>query len=398
MTHRRGTAFALSLALCACGGSGDGGGGGGTTPIHLTNFQVASDILGQATTTGNVANNGAGSGSTNQIGLETPTGHVGNGSVYVADQGNNRILGWDAPPTGLGEPADFVLGQVDFVTGTPGVSATKLDDPSSCWVAGGSLFVADTSNSRVLIFGGPPNATNAPASVALGKPDLTTTGSSTGQAGLNFPEDVCVAAGRIVVADNVNDRVMIWNGVPSSSGAAAQTVVGQPDFVTTSPGTTANKLSSPNGVWTDGTRLVVADTGNHRVLIWTTFPTSNGQAADLVLGQSDFVSNTGGSGAQKFNSPWSVASDGVQLFVADRGNNRVLVFSPFPTTSNAAATGVLGQNSFTNVSANDDDQNGTTDATPTARTLAAPAGVTAVGNRLYVADVGNHRVVVFTGS
>jgi len=27
-------------------------------------------------------------------------------------------------------------------------------------------------------------------------------------------------------------------------------------------------MYAPRGVWTDGERVVVADTGNHRVLIW----------------------------------------------------------------------------------------------------------------------------------
>jgi hypothetical protein len=84
--------------------------------------------------------------------------------------------------------------------------------------------------------------------------------------------------------------------------------------------------------------------------------------------------------------------------VAEEGNHRVLIFSPFPTASNPAATAVLGQNSFTNVAYNDDDQNGASDATPSARTLRAPSGVTVVGNRLYVTDGGNHRILIFTGS
>jgi DNA-binding beta-propeller fold protein YncE len=191
---------------------------------------------------------------------------------------------------------------------------------------------------------------------------------------------------------------MIWNGIPAASGAAAQVVVGQPDFLTVSGGATATKMNLPRGVWTDGTRLVVADTGNHRVLIWNTFPTSNGQAADLVVGQPDFTTATLGIGASKMNLPQSVCSDGSKLFVADSDNNRVLIFDPFPTASNPAATGVLGQNSFTNVVGNDDDQNGTNDGAPTGRTLRHPVGVTAIGNQLFVVDGDNHRVLIFTGT
>ena len=39
---------------------------------------------------------------------------------------------------------------------------------------------------------------------------------------------------------------------------------------------TADHMYAPRGVWTDGTRVVVADSGNHRVLIWHTFPDRDG--------------------------------------------------------------------------------------------------------------------------
>jgi hypothetical protein len=301
-------------------------------------------------------------------------------------------------PTGLGPSGDFVVGQPDVTTGTPGTSATKMFFPSSCWASDDVLFVADTQNHRVLFFSPAPAATGAAATVALGQVGLNGNTPGNGAAGLSAPIDVCVALGRIVVVDFNNNRVMIWNGVPAMSGAAAQVVVGQPDFTTTTSGATASKLSSPRGAWTDGTKLVVADAENNRVLIWNTFPTFNGQAADLVIGQPDFATVTPGNGAFKMNGPASVCSDGESLFVADAENHRVLIYSPFPTQSNAGATGVLGQSLFTNVTQNDDDQNGIADAGPSARTMNQPRGVTTIGNQLFVSDTNNHRVLVFTGS
>jgi hypothetical protein len=391
MTHRRAVAVLVAVGLQACGGSGGGGGGGALT---FVNFQAADAILGQSLASGGGQNDGQGPLSPNQVGMFRPSGHVGGGSVYVADTGNNRILGWNGLPTGLGASADFVVGQNDFTTVTSGTSATKLSNPFSCWVASGALFVADANNDRVLVYGGPPTS-NVGAVVALGKPDLTTSGPTAGQAGLAMCLDVCVAAGRVVVADSTVHRVMVWNGIPAASGANAQLVLGQTDFTSNSFGASAGKFRNPSAVWTDGTRLAVADRLNHRVLVWTTFPTSNGQAADVVVGQPDFATNTAGNGAQKMDEPHGVASDGTSLFVADMGNNRVLVFDPFPTASNPAATGVLGQGNFTNVAINDDDQDGSTGPT-TARTMRGPQGVTVVGNRLYVADTGNNRVLVFT--
>jgi hypothetical protein len=367
-------------------------------PVNLVNFQAASDIVGQTTVTGSTVNNGA--VGPNQVGLDNPIGHVGNGSLYLAEEENHRVLGWLSQPTGLGQPADFVLGQRSFTTEVAAnpPTAASLNRPWSCCVASGALFVADSFNHRVLIYSPVPTSTGAAASLALGQADLTSKVFVLGANGLSEPRDVCVAANRIVVADTGNNRVLIWNGIPTLSGASAQIVLGQPDFTTIAFGNGASKMNQPMSVWTNGTRLVVADSANHRILIWTTFPVSNGQAADLVVGQPDFTTVTSGAGAQKFFYPRGVTTDGVQLFVADSDNSRVLIFSPFPTSSNPVATGVLGQNSFTNVTPNDDDQNGIQDVAASARTMWDPYGVTIVGNKLFVTDLSNNRVLIFTGS
>ena len=63
--------------------------------------------------------------------------------------------------------------------------------------------------------------------------------------------------------------------------------------------------------------FAVVDFSNRRVLIWSAFPTTNGQAADLVLGQPNFTSAGGGVGPASFDSPYDVCSNGIELFVAD---------------------------------------------------------------------------------
>jgi hypothetical protein len=401
MPYRRAVLLVAHLGLCACGGgSGGGGGGSGPPTSNFANFQFASAIIGQSFATTNTQNNGAGTANPNQIGLEEPSGHVALGSLYVPDTKNNRVLGFAAIPTGFGTPASFAIGVSNFTTvggnsNTP--AANAMVAPSGCWVAGGKLFVADTNFERVLVWNTLPTS-NVAANVAIGKPDLTTEGPSFTQSTLSDVRDVCVAAGKVVVADFSNNRVMIWNAVPTSSGVNADLVLGQPDFTTNTPGLSAIKMNQPTGVWTDGTRLVVSENANNRVLVWSTFPTSIGQAADFVLGQPDFVTNSAGTGTQKMFAPWSVTSDGTQLFVADRGNQRVLIYSPFPTPGNTTPIRVLGQSNFTNTAANDDNQDNIPDAGPSARTFFAPTGVTAIGNQLFVTDMNNHRVLIFTGS
>ena len=48
-------------------------------------------------------------------------------------------------------------------------------------------------------------------------------------------------------------------------------------------------MRGPQGVWIANNKLYVADTQNYRVLIWNSFPTTNNQAPDVVLGQPDFT-------------------------------------------------------------------------------------------------------------
>lgn len=46
-------------------------------------------------------------------------------------------------------------------------------------------------------------------------------------------------------------------------------------------------MYSPRGVFLGDEHLVVADSGNHRVLIWHGIPADDEQPADVVLGQPD---------------------------------------------------------------------------------------------------------------
>jgi hypothetical protein len=181
---------------------------------------------------------------------------------------------------------------------------------------------------------------------------------------------------------------------------SASTVVGQTSFASNSAnngGINANALNSAAGVFTDGTRLFVADTSNNRVLIFNTMPTGSYASADVVVGQPDFVSNQcnqGGAGptANALCGPSAVYSDGTRLFVADSGNNRVLIYSSIPTSNDASASVVIGQSNMTSalpvppVSGS---------YTPTANSLFDPLALASDGTRLYVADAGNYRVLIY---
>ncbi len=376
------------------GGTGNPGGTVGLTPAVFTTFMAATNVLGQADFTGQMPDQGGAAGAAT---LDTPFGRVAEGSLWIPDQSNNRILGYNTTPLGNGVAADFVLGQPDFATTAPGTSSTNLAAPVDLWRQVERVAVADRLNNRVLLWSTLPLTTAAPADVVIGQPNFAANAPATTQAGMNAPGSVCLGGNSLFVADFNNNRVLIWNTVPVANGTPADVVVGQADFLSNGTGTSATTLNGPNCVWSEGVRLIVCDSNNNRILVWNTIPVANGQPADLVIGQADFNSAVAAAGSTGLSSPASFFATSGQLIVADRGNNRVLDYTPFPTTNQPAATAVLGQSTFGNTAANDDDQNGVPDAAPSARTLNTPTGVMLRGRLLFVTDQGNHRLMLFDG-
>lgn len=53
-----------------------------------------------------------------------------------------------------------------------------------------------------------------------------------------------------------------------------------------------DQMNWPVGVSTDGTRLYVADAHNNRILVWNSLPTKSGQAADWVINMIDSVGSS----------------------------------------------------------------------------------------------------------
>ena len=87
--------------------------------------------------------------------------------LAVADTDFNRVLVWRNLPTYSGQPADVVLGQASFTTLKPIATDNKsLRGPQGVWIQEGKLFVADTLNNRVLIWNSIPSVNDAPAVIA----------------------------------------------------------------------------------------------------------------------------------------------------------------------------------------------------------------------------------------
>jgi hypothetical protein len=268
------------------------------------------------------------------------------------------------------------------------VTTSFADDPLSTSAAidsAGRVFAGE--NGRVVRF---PSlaAVSLMPDVALGQPDLTARRPNrTDARGLYTPTgvavDVSVTPNRLYVADTSNHRVLVWlDANAGASGRPADLVIGQPDFIERPCGAlSASSLCNPQVLTVDSTgRLYVHDARACRVLGFER-PMANGPSASMVWGTATFTSSCVGSVGPSYLSSGvtglAVAPTG-DLFVSDRSANRVIRFpsqgAP-PSWPATTATSVFGQASFTT----------TFWACPSA-TFCQVQGIATSGSRLFVTD------------
>lgn len=235
------------------------------------------------------------------IGMALDSTTPGVQRLYIADTANHRILGYsDARRVQTGDRADIVIGQVDFyrsIANSPGgdpqyTNPGGLTLPSAVVVdSAGNLWVADTGNGRVLRFPKPFDNPAGPfsADLVIGQPDFTTrTDGVPSRARLFRPASLALTYdGHLVVSDIGHNRVLLYRQ-PFSNGQAADVILGQPDAETGSAGNSESKLSVPLGIAIDtDDRLYVADTGNGRLAIFDRINAqSDGANAALLLAVS----------------------------------------------------------------------------------------------------------------
>ncbi len=318
------------------------------------------------------------------VSLNRPQGAVAvsaAGDLYVVETPNDRRLNI------------FIDYQNSPIGSAPDFSMSFSEPLNSASISGGKLFLPGYDS--VLYYDAVPATLPNPISNFVGN-------RSRGC----FARDVASATSaqltpdnRLVVADHENHRVLIYDQLPNHLGQETlpSVVIGQTDVASCQPGTGSSSLNYPKAAWTDGTRLIVADTGNHRVLIWDSLPTGQAAPAHHVIGQQTMRGDQPNAGQilpseYTLFSPASVdVSETGQLAVADTGNNRVLIWDRIPRTDGQPANHVIGQPNFLT-----GDQNaGDGLLTPGNKTLSVPTGVKFDGRKLIVTDTMNFRVLVW---
>ncbi len=314
------------------------------------------------------------------------------GTIWIADSGNHRVLGVPVESA----RASQILGQTNFARNGINGSAPardRLDSPGGLAITKDTIWVADAKHHRLVgLTGGQPTAVIGQLDLAGESPNG---GSSPSGATLNGPEDLWTDNQRLIVADRDNHRVLIWNEFPNQN-TPADIVLGQPDFQSAQPNrgagsatAAADSLLAPESVFSFNNAIYVADTANSRVLVWDTWPETNGQPADRVLCQPDFTTNAPNSGlgvatSSTCSSPSGVLVTQNHVWIADTVNNRVLRFG-----DSGEADLVLGQPNFESRSP----VNAALE--PDGQTFNSPSGIATDDTNLFIVDTGNHRVLAF---
>ncbi len=349
-----GKSNAIGFACCACFLT--------SAALGAPEDTTADAVIGQTDFASNQANQGGAAGTASTLngnrGIAiSPT----DGRLWVADTSNNRVLSWSSPASfANGDAADIVLGQANFTDidenkGNANPSSTSLKGPRSVAVdKDGRLYVADSSNFRILRYD-PPIASNQAAVQVFGQPDFDTAmqnNGGTSNTSLGNPDGIAVDCdGNVYLADRNLHRILVFN-TPAASDTTADVVLGQVDFNTNTGNQPAgdpanNNLLQPIAVFVDAEQnLYVCDEGNNRVLLFEP-PLSNTQAASKVFGQPSFTtngSNQGGRSASSMFGPVGAAVDPItgNLYVADPINMRILEFND-PLTGDIVADRVFGQ-------------------------------------------------------
>ena len=275
------------------------------------------------------------------------------GTIFVADRGNNRIR----KITATGVVTTLAGSTQGFADGT-GTTA-KFYAPRGLAVdIAGNVYVADTQNNRIRKI--------TPAGVVTTLAGSSTQGFAEGTgtaAKFNWPQGVAVdATGNVFVADTGNIRIRIITATGVVTTFAGNTV-GTADGIGT-----AAQFDSPQGLAIDGAGTIfVADSYNNRIRKIT------------ALGVVTTMTGTVG----QFYYPHSLAVDaGGNLFVADTDNYRIRkITATGEITTYAGGTG------------------GFADGTGTAAKFNEPAGISvATDGTIFVADRMNFRIRKITNT
>ncbi|AID34930.2 NHL repeat-containing protein [Mesorhizobium qingshengii] len=328
------------------------------------------------------------------------------GPFFVADTGHHRLMIWNKVPQADNADADLLIGQPDFYSEGRNahgpLGPATLNMPTGVSSDGKVLAIADAWNHRVLIWRTLPEHSNQPADLVLGQADFSSGAANRGEATaaadtLNWCYGVTIADGRLFVADTGNRRVLVWNSIPQRNGQPADLVLGQADATTRDDNASgvggAVGMRWPHSVVVENNKILVADAGNNRIMVWNSMPNADGAPCSFVLGQSGFDGNDHNRASyhpnnRALNMPYGMAIHDGSLVCADTANSRLIGYPLDDLRMDSAACGLAAQSGFA-------DKGDNRWRFATRDSVCWPFALAASGNTLAIADTGNNRVLLW---
>ena len=383
--------------------------------------------------------------SSTSVRFRSPSGIIAHlGYLYVADTGNNRIRKIEI---NTGFTSSLTAGSSNTTSGFadgPALTAS-FNGPTGLSTDGTYLYVADTNNNKIRkidlinsaytysLTGGqntPPStggfADGAGANATFNSPlGITTTIGDTklfvADSGNNTIRQVVISSGQVTTLAGVatsnnpadgtgmaarlgksqystSDGTNLYMTECGPNAAVIRKVVIATGVTTTLAGSavsatpvdatgTSASFQCPQGITTDGTNLYVTDSVNNTVRMIS----ASGVNATLSAMTSANAVVTTLVGTGTLSAPYGITTDGINLYVADSGNNtirKIAASGVGATLSNLTAASAV-VTSITTASTTP----GVADGIPAASaSFTAPYGITTNGKSLFVADSSNNKI------
>jgi sugar lactone lactonase YvrE len=266
--------------------------------FYAVGSTVATRVYGQGGSflTGIQNNIGAGGGPADLLALPNAVAVDSANNVYIADSNNNRVLFYTAGST----TATRVWGQGGSFSTTTinkgGVSADSLFFPGGVVVdASNNVYISDVGNSRVLFY--PSGSTTATR--VYGQSGSFTTGTQnnggTSAVSLNAPTALLLDANNgLYVADTSNNRVLYY----ASGSTTASLVFGQGESFTVNnlAEISARSLRSPAGLARDKLNVTyISDQGLNRVLSYPCAAPSSSSTTSMTTSSNSTTAPAAGA-------------------------------------------------------------------------------------------------------
>jgi hypothetical protein len=197
-----------------------------------------------------------------------------------------------------GQNADLALSSFGI---NKAKNSTTFNHLNGIATDGTHFFVCDSWNNRVLVYNSIPSDGKAKPAYVLGQASFTSSKAGYGLDEMNWPVGIATANGKLYVADTHNNRILVWNTIPVETGTAADYAITQ--YSDNKDGS----INWPWAIWTNGDKMIVTNTREGQLIIWNAMPTKEDTTADIVI-------STGGT-------PRTIISDGNYLLVGDHNIN-----------------------------------------------------------------------------